>query len=159
MALILRLVAVATLFASMVVNASPMAVFPEHSALVRDNASNAKSTENPGKRAFEVLSKRGSNWESKIITACKTPGTVAITFDDGPFEYTGKLLDILKKEGVHTTFFMNGNNYGKILDSKYQAIVKRADAEGHQVASHTWDHADLSKLSKEKILDEMTKSK
>jgi peptidoglycan/xylan/chitin deacetylase (PgdA/CDA1 family) len=31
----------------------------------------------------------------KAIYHCKVPGTVALTFDDGPWEYTEELLNLL----------------------------------------------------------------
>jgi len=34
------------------------------------------------------------------ITHCAVPGKMALTFDDGPKEYTNELLDILKKNNV-----------------------------------------------------------
>ncbi|KAG0311942.1 hypothetical protein BGZ99_009824 [Dissophora globulifera] len=98
------------------------------------------------------LHKRAS--AATITTHCTAPGTVAITFDDGPYEYTSKLLDILKAKNVKATFFVNGNNYAKIED--FATVVKRAYTDGHQVASHTWDHADLAKLSSSKVTSEMT---
>ena len=33
---------------------------------------------------------------------------VALTFDDGPGPYTHQILDILKRNGVHATFFLIG---------------------------------------------------
>lgn len=57
---------------------------------------------------------------------------VYLTFDDGPSQYTGKLLDILKKYDVKVTFFVTG----KGSDS----IIKREYNEGHTVALHTWSH-------------------
>lgn len=67
----------------------------------------------------------------------------AITFDDGPSaEYTPKLLDELKARGVKATFFMLGQNAQSNMD-----IVARAYNEGHEIASHSWDHPDLTGLS------------
>ncbi|KAF9904333.1 hypothetical protein EC991_002839 [Linnemannia zychae] len=89
-----------------------------------------------------------------VITRCSIPGTIAITFDDGPFLYTNGLLDILKSRNVKATFFFNGNTYGRIED--FAAPVKRAYQDGHQVASHTWDHKDLTSLSPSEALAELT---
>ncbi|KAF9943302.1 hypothetical protein BGZ75_007242 [Mortierella antarctica] len=91
--------------------------------------------------------------ESGVIMTCSKPGVVALTFDDGPFEYTNALLDILKKKKVKATFFLNGQNNGEIKN--YKAVVKRAYNENHQIASHTWSHTDLLTLSKSQILNEM----
>lgn len=49
--------------------------------------------------------------KAQIIETCTVPGTIALTFDDGPYEYTWALADALKSEGVTGTFFMNGNNW------------------------------------------------
>ncbi|KAL5615046.1 uncharacterized protein BROUX77_000883 [Berkeleyomyces rouxiae] len=77
---------------------------------------------------------------------CKVPGTMAITFDDGPYLYTNDLLDILAEYDVSATFFINGKNMGRALDRDRfkQKVVKRAYSEGHQIGSHTWGHRDLS---------------
>ncbi|KAF9282276.1 hypothetical protein BGZ68_006087 [Mortierella alpina] len=93
--------------------------------------------------------------ESGVIMTCSRPGMVAITFDDGPFLYTNQLLDILKAKKVKATFFLNGDNNGHIKD--YEAVVKRAYKEKHQIASHTWSHTDLTTLDEKGILDEMNK--
>jgi peptidoglycan/xylan/chitin deacetylase (PgdA/CDA1 family) len=83
------------------------------------------------------------------IFQCTTPGTVALTYDDGPMtKYTEHILDLLKSYNAKATFFMTGNNNAKgQIDIKHADTIKRVDAEGHQVASHTWTHSDLSKVS------------
>ncbi|KAF9091968.1 hypothetical protein BGX23_004760 [Mortierella sp. AD031] len=88
-----------------------------------------------------------------VVTRCTIPGTIALTFDDGPFLYTNGLLDILHSRAVKATFFFNGNTYGRIED--FAASVKRAYQDGHQVASHTWDHKDLTSLSQGDAIEEM----
>jgi len=77
------------------------------------------------------------------IFSCTEPNTIALTFDDGPYEYTLDLLDELKKNDMHATFFINGYNYWHDLDTdpEKQAILTRAVNEGNQIASHTWRHA------------------
>jgi len=45
------------------------------------------------------------------ITNCIKNGDIALTFDDGPsLLYTSRILDILDKENVKATFFVNGMN-------------------------------------------------
>ncbi|EQL01408.1 bifunctional xylanase/deacetylase [Ophiocordyceps sinensis CO18] len=76
---------------------------------------------------------------------------MALTFDDGPGEYTSRLLDILDGLGVHATFFITGggNNKGHIDDEStgYPEVLRRMHAAGHQLASHTWSHQSLDALS------------
>lgn len=74
-----------------------------------------------------------------------------MTFDDGPYKYTGQLLDILEKYNVKATFFIAGNNRGKgrIDDEStgWPAIIRRMHDFGHQIASHTWTHRNLNEVS------------
>lgn len=71
----------------------------------------------------------------------KTPGAVAITFDDGPGAHTARLLDALKEYGVKVTFFVQGQ-----FVEKSPGLITRMHQEGHQVANHTYSHAYLSKV-------------
>jgi peptidoglycan-N-acetylglucosamine deacetylase len=66
-----------------------------------------------------------------------SPKLVALTFDDGPYgEATNQILDILKKERVHATFFLLGLNV-----EKYPAITKRIVNEGHVIGNHSYSHS------------------
>ncbi|KAF9959045.1 chitin deacetylase [Mortierella alpina] len=84
---------------------------------------------------------------------------MALTFDDGPYQFTEALLNTLKTNGVKATFFVNGANYADITSTKYRNLILRAKNEGHQIGSHTWDHKDLAKLNVEQITEEMKKRK
>jgi peptidoglycan/xylan/chitin deacetylase (PgdA/CDA1 family) len=64
---------------------------------------------------------------------------VALTFDDGPGPYTHQILDILKRNGVHATFFLIGQQV-----SGGAAILKRALREGNALANHSWNHSNLA---------------
>ena len=66
------------------------------------------------------------------VTVIKPAGTVYLTFDDGPGEYTGRLLDVLKKYDVHATFFVTGRGTDEIL--------KREHDEGHAIGLHSFSH-------------------
>ncbi|ORX83874.1 glycoside hydrolase/deacetylase, partial [Anaeromyces robustus] len=94
-----------------------------------------------------------------VIQTCKTPGDFALTFDDGPnLENTPLVLDILKKENVKATFFVNGNNCVDVANTPAaQEIIKREYAEGHNIASHTLNHpADgITQLTDEQVLTEI----
>ncbi|PHH83479.1 hypothetical protein CDD82_438 [Ophiocordyceps australis] len=87
----------------------------------------------------------------KLLTKCKKPGMIALTYDDGPFEHTDRLLDILKKYNVKATFFISGNNRRKgFIDdpaTPWPEVLHRMHREGHQLASHAWTHRNLFKLT------------
>jgi peptidoglycan/xylan/chitin deacetylase (PgdA/CDA1 family) len=81
--------------------------------------------------------------QADMIYHCKEPNTIALTFDDGPNDRTTpQLLDILKANNIHATFFINGDNYiGNLEENEVgQEILRREHEEGHQIASHTWKH-------------------
>lgn len=68
---------------------------------------------------------------------------VALTFDDGPSgATTPRLLDILKEKNVKATFFVLGGTLSARPD-----ISQRAEAEGHEVESHTMTHRNLEKAT------------
>ena len=71
-----------------------------------------------------------------VINKCSQPGVLALAYDDGPYQYTSQLVDILDKAGVKGTFFWTGTLYGCIYSQA--AAVKKTFESGHQVASHTW---------------------
>ncbi|KAL8387889.1 hypothetical protein RB595_009601 [Gaeumannomyces hyphopodioides] len=93
------------------------------------------------------------------IYDCVTNGDIAITYDDGPYQYTNDLLNTLKKYNAFATFFVTGNNLGKghINDptTPWPAILKRMMAEGHQIASHTWSHQNSSQLTAAQMKEQM----
>lgn len=77
---------------------------------------------------------------------------IALTFDDGPVPYrTPALLDLLNETGVRATFFVVGKQAAANPD-----IVRRMKAEGHETASHTWSHRNLTRLSRVEILQELS---
>ena len=57
---------------------------------------------------------------------------IYLTFDDGPGQYTEKLLDILAAYDVKATFFVMNTGYTHLLDD----IV----SQGHSIAAHTYSH-------------------
>ncbi|KAI3394476.1 hypothetical protein diail_2668 [Diaporthe ilicicola] len=100
----------------------------------------------------------GSVPYGQLITTCTEPGTIALTFDDGPWKYTEDLLDILRDYGVQATFFVCGGNMGgggQITDYGHPFLLRRMADEGHQVATHTWAHADLTTVDEYGILDQL----
>lgn len=64
-----------------------------------------------------------------------SPKTVYLTFDDGPSDLTGQVLDILKKNKIGATFFVLGEQV-----KKYPQLISRIYEEGHAIGNHTYDH-------------------
>lgn len=79
------------------------------------------------------------------------PQKVALTFDDGPDpKWTPKILEILRAHGAKATFFVVGANA-----EKYPALLRRIVAEGHELGSHTFTHANLAEISAHQIALEL----
>jgi peptidoglycan-N-acetylglucosamine deacetylase len=77
-------------------------------------------------------------------SAKAAPGTVALTFDDGPSPiYTKKVLEILEKYHIHATFFVVGEQ-AKAHPQSLKMIVAR----GNVVGNHSLTHPQVSHLEK-----------
>lgn len=68
---------------------------------------------------------------------------VFLTFDDGPSNSTEKILNTLKDNDVHGTFFVLGSSIEK--DSKRQEYLKEELKSGNAIANHSYSH-DFKKL-------------
>jgi len=100
-----------------------------------------------------------------LHAACPNGKTypVTLTFDDGPHSVlTPKVLDVLKEEKIKATFFVLGNHFpgGKAnpANKTSYSILDREKAEGHYIASHTYEHLAHAKLSQEQMSSNITKS-
>jgi peptidoglycan/xylan/chitin deacetylase (PgdA/CDA1 family) len=75
---------------------------------------------------------------SQVSVGPRSGKKIALTFDDGPAADTPQFLNELKHLKIHATFFMIGQQVGG-----HGAVLKRMMAEGHELANHSWNHADL----------------
>ena len=93
---------------------------------------------------FVLLFASGAS-ASTLINRCMVDGDVSFTFDDAPREYTEDILDVLKKENVSATFFVNG--YRAVVDDYAMwCTLQRIHLDGHTIGTHTYSHPALVKL-------------
>ena len=78
---------------------------------------------------------------------------IALTFDDGPSEWTPPILDLFKEHGARGTFFVLGASTGGRED-----IVRRTAAEGHELGNHLYSHADPEELADDALRDELERT-
>ena len=72
-----------------------------------------------------------------------TPGTVTLTFDDGPDPaYTRSILAILESRHVPATFFVVGKNA-----LRNPELVAQMVRDGHEIGVHTFYHPALERVS------------
>ncbi|MCK2003712.1 polysaccharide deacetylase family protein [[Brevibacterium] frigoritolerans] len=106
---------------------------------------------------------RVKEWQPKHIVA-KLPvqnewidpskKVIALTFDDGPHpSHTMSILEDLKKYDGHATFFVLGSRV-----QHYPEVLQKMLQEGNEIGNHSWDHPQLTRLSKNKIEDQIEKT-
>ena len=69
---------------------------------------------------------------------------IALTFDDGPGEYTEELLNCLVENNAKATFFMQGQNV-----EAYPEIAKKVSDAGMELGNHSYSHPDLVTIGAE----------
>jgi peptidoglycan-N-acetylglucosamine deacetylase len=74
-----------------------------------------------------------------VLNGPRTQKVVALTFDDGPSDFTPKVLDILRRERVRATFFVIG---GQVAGR--EALLRRELDQGNAIGNHTFTHIDTS---------------
>lgn len=78
---------------------------------------------------------------------------LSLTFDDGPSpELNQKLRDTLNEHRVAATFYMIGQSV-----HAYPEWCTRTATNGFEIGEHSWSHKQLSALSGQKLIDEVTK--
>jgi peptidoglycan-N-acetylglucosamine deacetylase len=75
--------------------------------------------------------------------------SIALTFDDGPADWTEPILDLLAEHGARATFFVIGS-----LAEARTEIVRRMVLEGHEVGNHSWSHPRLADACDDKRVRE-----
>ena len=133
-------------------------------AIVQEGADGEQTTKTgqvSGKTVTEVTTPAQDRIYRRYYPDTGGEKVVALTFDDGPVgSQTTELLDVLKQNGAKATFFTIGSQ----ITGDNSAIIKRMADEGHQISTHTYDHAagsgqgvNLSYMTEQEQRDEITK--
>lgn len=86
--------------------------------------------------------------DGRIINQCVSRGHYAMTWDDGPAQFTGQLLDTLDAKKVKATFHVTT---AFLTDPSVQSMIQRIAGAGHLIGLRTEAHWDLFKMSDEQI--------
>jgi len=100
---------------------------------------------------YQSMSPTGQ-WYGRTFTGL-TRGAkqVALTYDDGPNDpHTCRLLEVLAKHNVHTTFFLIGRFVRQRPD-----IVREIVSAGHVVGNHTFTHPLLTLKNSSEVRTEL----
>ena len=124
-------------------------LIPVLNSKMLDRDSDSSKIESLTRRELEVLKMLSYGTYNKE----KKRPMLALTFDDGPGEYTDELLDCLEENNAKATFFMLGPNV-----ELYPDTVKRMQEMGCEIGSHSWHHWDLMTLDENGIAEEFSKT-
>ncbi len=98
-------------------------------------------------KAQSILSETNSTY----IGSASARG-VYLTFDTGyEIGNTALILDTLRDRGVSAVFFITGH----FIKTHPDLVVRMSD-EGHFIGNHTYGHPDITSISKEELIDEIT---
>ncbi|KAJ7760616.1 carbohydrate esterase family 4 protein [Mycena maculata] len=95
--------------------------------------------------------------KAALFTSCTVNGTMALTFDDGPYLWQKNMSDLLTQYNAKGTFFVNGYNWDCIYDEPFASNIQYTYQAGHQICAHTWSHPDLTTLNATRITQEFNK--
>ena len=75
---------------------------------------------------------------------------IALTFDDGPSKYTWDIVNTLQARGARATFFLIGSQV-----ATHEAAIDYTLANHNQIASHSFGHKNLTKLSDVEVINQI----
>lgn len=90
----------------------------------------------------EYVFRKDGSLKSKEDKIDSSRPMVALTFDDGPGQYTDTLLAELEKQDARATFFMLGKNA-----VNYPDTIKKMEKLGCELGNHSTTHTSLKKLN------------
>ncbi|MGP1494631.1 MAG: polysaccharide deacetylase family protein [Streptobacillus sp.] len=114
---------------------------------------------NKFKRVFKGNVGLPSIYEGEKLTPKQRPidpnkKHIAFTFDDGPGNKNHVLIrEVFNKYDERATFYFVGLNV-----KKNPKMVLQTYLDGHEISNHTYDHKNLSKISRTQIIDEILKT-
>lgn len=81
--------------------------------------------------------------QRRLRVVCGRKGILVLSYDDGPSRITTvRLLDLLSQLEAKATFFLVGKHVKDCPE-----VVKRLKADGHELASHSFQHLNAWKVS------------
>ncbi|KAJ9066415.1 hypothetical protein DSO57_1009659 [Entomophthora muscae] len=91
----------------------------------------------------------------QMLESCKDPGQTTLTFDLNPDQFTSSFLSDIKKLNITPTHFVVG---ARLKNVTYQNYLKQYHGAGHMIASNTFSHPHIKRLSDDQLRTEMIKA-
>lgn len=104
--------------------------------------------------AYTVSKSRTFQMAGEIVNRVETTEkVVALTFDDGPTEWTPEILKMLAAGNIPATFYLTGADLDRHPDQG--AAIARA---GHEIGNHTYTHRRMMLVSADTVADEIERT-
>ena len=84
---------------------------------------------------------------------CDLPFTEWEKYENRIYETTSVLLDLFSKYNVKSTFFVVA-----YIAEKFPKLINEIQEKGHEIASHSYSHLDLRKVTKKEVEKDLLKS-
>jgi peptidoglycan-N-acetylglucosamine deacetylase len=107
-----------------------------YSNIVTQTSSSQKEKALKGEKSYMKLYPDMYVESVKPIIQIKEKKIAYLTFDDGPSQTTNEILDILKENEVHATFFILGST----ITEEGEECLKDMVEQGHTIGIHTYSH-------------------
>jgi len=85
--------------------------------------------------------------------SCAVVKCVALTFDDGPSPFDGRLLKILQDNDAKATFFLIGNKV-----AADPAGARRIADAGMEIGNHTWEHPNMTTIPPQDVAGQFSRA-
>ncbi|MEG2378327.1 MAG: polysaccharide deacetylase family protein, partial [Clostridia bacterium] len=109
------------------------------------------------KKVYDAIKINMTGYERPKSMVDPTKPMIALSFDDGPYEpVTARILNALEKVGGRATFFVLGERLNE--SEKSREVMKRAYDMGCEIGNHSYDHADLARISVPKMQEQISKT-
>lgn len=78
---------------------------------------------------------------------------IALTFDDGPSQWTAEIASVFERHGCRATFFMRGPAVEELPE-----CAAALAGSGHELGNHLWSHDDARTLNPDELRTEVRRT-
>ena len=106
-----------------------------------------------GGMAWAVRGRSSSVFAPSVWRGPRGRKSIALTFDDGPSEGTGGVLEVLARYGVAATFFQCGANVARLPD-----VARAVARAGHEIGNHSYAHPLYCRIPPRAIREDLERA-
>ncbi len=110
-------------------------------------------------RKVEIVNSTPVGWRmpnklpsGNLVFACKRPNSFAFAIDDGDPALAQEVVEIVRSENIHVTFFTVGLPL-EDASTNLSTVYRDMQARGHQIALHSFTHPKMEGLADYAAID------